>query len=518
MIMAADRPAKAGKIVYLRPLGRAAASQLSAYQAARTDPNRHNWQRTVPRSADADILPDREALVSRSRDAVRNDPLAGRAIGSLTSNVISTGPTPQAILDHRLLGLDPQEARDLRNEQEAAFKLWAEECDASGRLAFGAFCALTYRGEKQSGEALTQFAFLPDPGRVSPLALYAIEPDRLASPGGKYANPAIRDGVELGPWDRPEAYYIREAAPADWFLSRRGNPLRFIRIPARDSAGRPLILHNYHVDRASQSRGVPALAPVLTRLKDLSDYLEAEIQGAVAAGSVVWAKTTELPEDSDEYSADGLDTTDERGTYLEDIEPLSVYNLAPGEKLDLLSSDRPGSSFASFVAEIKRTIAAGLHLPYELLTADFSQANYSNMRGALLEARRFFEMEQADFIAGFCVPVWRRIMEDLYLRGRWGSRIAPDRFYANPRAWLDVRFLPRGWEWVDPKNDAGAAEISLRNRLTTHRRLFAGRGEDAEEQIAIMAEERDLFAEANLAYPLPQSLPQPVADPEETPE
>ena len=515
MILSADPPATAAKVVQLRPSRTQRLIHMSAYQAAQYDPSRHNWQRGIPRSADADTLPEREALVSRSRDAVRNDPTALRAITSKVSNVISTGPVPQAALNWRALGISQEQAREIRAEQEAAWALWAEECDASGRLPYGGFCQLTYRTQEVSGESLTQFATIDQPGRISPLALYAIDPDRLASPGGKFANPKIRDGIELGEWDRPLAYYIREAHPADLYVAPRGNPRQVNRIAASDPQGRPLILHLYHVDRAAQSRGVPTLSPVLTRLKDLSDYLEAEIQSMIAAGSVVWSKTTELPDDPDYFGADGLDATDERGTYLEDIEPLSVYNLRPGETMNLHSSDRPGNNFEAFVKSIKRVIAAGVNQPYELISADFSDANYSNLRGALLEARRYFQMDQHDFINRWCKAVWRRVMEDLYLRGLWGKSIPPARFYANPRAWLAVIFLPVGWSWVDPRNEAISAEIELRNRLTTHRRIFAARGEDAEEQFEIMAEERDILDGLDLPYPLPAQNPIGPDEPEE---
>ena len=72
-------------------------------------------------------------------------------------------------------------------------------------------------------------------------------------------------------------------------------------------------------------------------------------------------------------------------------------------------------------------IAAGYRVPYELLTGDLSQVNYSSLRGGLVEFRRMVDALQWQLvIPGFCESVWRWFQIFLKSWGRMGCRIDPE--------------------------------------------------------------------------------------------
>ena len=61
-------------------------------------------------------------------------------------------------------------------------------------------------------------------------------------------------------------------------------------------------------------------------------------------------------------------------------------------------------------------------MPYELLTGDLSQVNYSSLRGGLVEFRRMVDALQWQLvIPGFCEPVWRWFTE-----AAWVASLIPN--------------------------------------------------------------------------------------------
>ncbi|NKF15295.1 phage portal protein, partial [Rhizobium phaseoli] len=71
-------------------------------------------------------------------------------------------------------------------------------------------------------------------------------------------------------------------------------------------------------------------------------------------------------------------------------------------------------------------IAAGFRVPYELLTGDLSQVNYSSIRAGLVEFRRMIGAVQWQlFIPMFCQPVWDWFCEAAWAAGQLPSPQIP---------------------------------------------------------------------------------------------
>ncbi len=171
-----------------------------AYEGAKPGRRTEGW--IAPGTgANAELGPALSRLRARSRDLVRNNPYAAKAVQALVSNMVGTGLMPRArTSDGGLTG--------------EADRLWAQfaaECDADGLTDFAGLQALIVRALVESGEVLVRLRprRLSD-GLVVPLQLQVLEPDHLDAgrseelPGGGY----ILQGVEFDPIGRRVAYWL----------------------------------------------------------------------------------------------------------------------------------------------------------------------------------------------------------------------------------------------------------------------------------------------------------------------
>ena len=94
-----------------------------------------------------------------------------------------------------------------------------------------------------------------------------------------------------------------------------------------------------------------------------------------------------------------------------------------------------------------REVAAGLGVPYEIVTRRPTQVNFSSARVGLMEFRRRCEALQHNVIVfQFCRRVWRRFVTTEILSGRFD---APG-FEHDPEPYLAARWMPPRFPWVDP--------------------------------------------------------------------
>ena len=83
-----------------------------------------NWF-VSPASADEDTVADLETLRARSRDMVRNAPLATGAVNTVVMNVVGTGLSLLPRPDGEALGMTEEQADEWTPLVEREFRLWA---------------------------------------------------------------------------------------------------------------------------------------------------------------------------------------------------------------------------------------------------------------------------------------------------------------------------------------------------------------------------------------------------------
>ena len=149
---------------------RAAIATLArSYEGARLGRRAEGWV-VAGTSANAEIGTALVRLRDRSRDLVRNNPYAAKAVSAVVSNLVGTGILPRARCGDAAVN-------------ETADKLWArfaETCDADGLTDFSGLQALVVRAMVESGECLLRIRERRiEDGLPVPLQLQLLEPDHL---------------------------------------------------------------------------------------------------------------------------------------------------------------------------------------------------------------------------------------------------------------------------------------------------------------------------------------------------
>jgi len=430
-------------------------------------------------SADYDNLTDLVDLRDRSRDIIRNDALAAGIVLTFTTNVVGTGIKPQS----RFQSDDADFQSKFQEQAEIAWAKWVDYADAGERQNFYGLQSLIFQQTLENGEPFVLVTNdTKNKQRPYPLALHVIEADRINTPPDKTSDSNIRMGIELGPNGQEIAFHVRNTHPGDYdYNYKKTGSNNYMRIPAKQPNGRPAMMHFYKQTRAGQSRGVPLLSPVLGLFKDLSEYIEAElVANLMAACFGVFIKS-----ENPTLMADNYDQTNGRGQKEIYFEPGMVEYLGPGEEITSFMPQRPGAQFDSFVVRIIRSIGAAIGFPLELIAKDFSQTNYSSARAALLEARRVFQQWQAWLSSSFNQPIWEMVLEEAYLKGDLDAPGFYDNFYNYTKA----RWVPPGWQWVDPLKEVKAAVEALDNGIESLADVSAAQGKDWEETIEQKARE-----------------------------
>jgi lambda family phage portal protein len=457
--------------------------ELSQYRSADITQLRSSWLIFNESDATTPDLFELNNLRQRSRDAIRNDPVAAGAQDTLKINIVGTGLRPQSAIRAGILGVSEERAERLRNQAEVAFEKWKPFADAANRLDFDEMQFIALAKIIEDGEIIGIPTWANEGWRTYGRCLELLEADRLKTPS--HLSAKVKHGVETGGRGQPIAYHLTKTG------TKGIDKTEFNRVAARDKSGRPKVLHVFPSRRPGQMRGIPFFAPILTYFKDLADYLEAEIVAARVAACLAVFITK-----SDPMSAAlTMGTTDTTGANrYQSLEPGMIGYLQPGEAINSISPNRPGDTFAPFVEQLLRMIGVSLQLPYELLVKDFSKTNYSSARASLLEGRRSFTTWRKWFARKFCGPVWDLILEEAYLRGDFD---APD-FYKYREEYARVFWIGGGWGWVDPVKEVEASKAAISGNLSTLAEEAAGQGRDWEEILLQRKRERDMTSDLNL--------------------
>jgi len=180
------------------------------------------------------------------------------------------------------------------------------------------------------------------------------------------------------------------------------------------------------------------------------------------------------PEDN--LMGEGL--SDANGVALAGLEPGTLQILEPGEDIKFSAPADVGSSYAEFMRQQFRAVAAAMGITYEMLTGDLTQVNYSSIRAGLLEFRRRCEVIQHGVIVHqLCRPIWRAWMDQAVLEGS----LAFPGYSRRPREYQVAKWIPQGWQWVDPQKEFNAMKLAIRAGLTSRSEAISAYGYDAED-------------------------------------
>lgn len=484
-----------------------------------------NWQPGV-RDADGDTLRDLRNLRSRSRDLVRNSPIAAGAIETQVTHIVGSGLSLQSRIDADLLGLDETQAEAWQATAERRFRLWAASTysDAADELDFYETQALALRTQLESGDAFALLARVERPDWPFTLAVQLIEADRACNPNFAGDTATIAGGIERTQAGAPLAVHFCSHHPGAVIAGAVPGGMTWQRVTLRGaSSGRRNLLHLKQKLRPGQARGLPQLAPIIGTLKQMERYATAEIDAAVnAAAQALFVKMD--PEAFGElFDPEAQQAfVNQASNWDGSISSGRAVNLLPGESVESPDLGRPNPNFDPFMTAFMRYVGMGLNIPVEVLTKHF-QSSYSAARAALLDAWRAFSVRRAWLVSKLCQPVYEEWLADEVAAGRMS---APG-FFADPlirAAWCGAAWSGDGPGALDPLKEANAAGRRMELGLTTlAAETVAHNGGDWEQNHRQRVREVHERVEAGLEAPVAAvpggaSPVAPAVDPETAPE
>lgn len=435
------------------------------YVSGRTDRKSMQEFRPWPGSANEDINPGLSTIRARSRDLVRNAPLATGAVNTTVTGVIGSGLAAKPAPDRTFLGLSEDGADQWESRARKLWELWAEtaECDIEAELNFYDLEDLAFRSTLESGDALAVHRFVERPGSMFATRVQLVEADRISNPQHQIDSPQLTQGITVDSEGRTTGYWVQDGHPGDLRILGRGGNWTNVTTYSDTGMRRAWLL--FHKRRIGQRRGVPYLAPVIEPFKQLERYTEAELMGAlVAAMFTVFIKS----ERGSGPEISGIDGAEPGARGELSLGTGLVAELLEGESIETANPTRPNSQFDPFVTSIARQAGVALELPYELVIKHFS-SSYSASRAALLEAWRFFR-HRREWVAGhFCTPAYEAVMTESVSRG-WLD--APG-FFDDPlvrAAWLGVQWTGDSMPQLDPLKEVNAAAKRVEEGFSTRQR------------------------------------------------
>jgi len=453
------------------------------------------------RSADAEILPDKDSLDARALDLQRNDGYVHGAVQNHKDSIVGGFYRLNSKPNYKHLGLSEQWAEEFQEAIEARFGLASEspDCwfDAAGQMTFSEMIRLAIGTTMMSGESLGTVEWLKGQRRPFKTAIQMIDPIRLSNPYNDFNSPIWKKGIRFDRMGRAVEYAIRYTMPGDmWDFE---NQFRWKTIPARKPWGRKQVLHYFEPYRVGQSRGVSDLVSILKQSKMVGKYQDVVLQNAVLNATYAAAIESDMPSaDAFESIGGGEDPQQEwAANYLQSIaaytgssknmhiDGVKIPHMYPGTKLKLQNAGQPGGVGTGFEESLLRHLAAGLGLSYEEFSHDFTKTNYSSARAAMGETYKRLQGRKKAVADKFATDIFRLWFEEQLNSGAFDDVLpanAPN-FYEglNADAYCACSWIgaPRGQ--IDELKETQAAIARIDAGLSTYEKECARFGDDFRE-------------------------------------
>jgi lambda family phage portal protein len=464
------------------PLVMAEASPSPLFEAASISARMGEWGMSSA-GPTASLVGGLGALRTRARDLERNNPSVKGGIDSFVSNLVGTDISPNWNLDNQA---QKDELQQLWEDSQA-------EADFYGISDFYGTIEITARGMIRDGEQIARFHDVdPDMGLLVPLQVQLLEADHLdagyndVSPDGN----EIRFGIE---WKngRRRKYWLYADHPGENFL--RGSDLRRIPVDAAD------IAHVFRPLRAGQARGITWMAPIITKLREIDIYDDAEVvRKKVAAlwGGFIYSDTPV----NDRTAMGGTNKGTSNGVSSIELKPGTFPVLKNGMKIAFSDTADVGNNYQAFMRVQMRMIARGLGITYEQLTGDLEGVNYTSLRAGMIEFRRLCETIIArTLIFQYCRPWVNRWIRCAVLNGALQT-ISVSEYLKAPRTFHRVDWNLDGWDFTDPVKDRVAEQMDIRNGLETRGQKVSKRGNNIDKVDRQNAAEKKRAEELGLVY------------------
>ncbi|MFS7382239.1 phage portal protein [Rahnella inusitata] len=371
-------------------------------------------------------------------------------------------------LEERIVGargivVDPQPilktglvADDLSKQIRAAWAEWSISPDVTGQFTRPVLERLMARTWLRDGEVFGQMVRGSAQGLTPtaniPFWVEALEPDYIPlemSDTGR----GICQGIYLNSWGCPTKYVVYKN------LVTSGVALGNTKEIAADG-----MMHLKFMRRLHQVRGNSLLSGILIRLSALKEYEDSELTAArIAAALGMYVKKG----DGQTYSDEGND----KGTRELNIEPGMLFDeLAPGEEIGMIKSDRPNPNLETFRNGQLRAVAAGSRSSFSSISRNYN-GTYSSQRQELVESFEGYGILQDAFIAAVTRPMYRSWLQMAITAGV--INVPPD---VDTATLFNAVYSGPVMPWIDPMKEANSWRVLLRGGAATEGDWIRARG------------------------------------------
>lgn len=492
-----------------------------AYEAAsQFDRSLATWHPAI-QSADADILPDKDLSDARAIDMTRNDAFALSGVSLHRDNIVGSQFMLNAKPKLKALGLDETWGTEFSEEVEAKFGLWAESFnnwpDAARRNTLTSMVRLAVGVYLKGGEVLATAEWSRDTDRPYRTAIQMIALDRLSNPSDQvYDMERTRGGVRLNSAGAPLGYYIRDASRGGMWDWKKSVSWSYVR--ARNSFGRPQVIHIMEQDRPGQTRGVSQLSAALKEMRITKRFRDITLQNAVVNASFAAAIESELPSAQVFEALGGGDVGSSIVNYAQQflgaisayagnarnmqIDGVKIPHLMPGTKLNMLPMGNPGGVGGEFEQSLLRYLAADLGVSYEQLSKDYSETNYSSARAGMTETWKFMQSRKRMVADRFATMVFRLWFEEAVNMGEittMNARSVPNMYDGlNMEAFCECDWIGASRGQIDELKETQAAILRIKNRLSTYEEEIGRMGKDWRPMFQQIAREQGVMKELEI--------------------
>ncbi len=463
------------------------SKRTELYAGAKTTRLTGGWTVVNPNVNDL-IGASSPIIRARVRQLIRDFPYLARAANIMVDYSIGPG----IIFQSKCKG--PSGKLDKRRSQmiEDAMSWWMDEADASGKLHFYEIMRLTKRQDLESGEFLLAKTYPKDSSRYIPFALQVYEADWLTGAHDNYGAGGIGMSANPGATETRQGIEYEKLTgrvTGYWFLDPTyGGQETYV--PAAQ------VIHGFETLRPQQLRGISAFAPGVLVARDLSDYMDAEIDTAKMA-----AKYLAFVDSGDPEFRQGLlgatgTNTDGTSQKIEEMQNAIIEYLRPGEKITIASHNRPGQTFAPFVRLILTMLSITTGAPYELISGDYQGLNFSTARIVRNDFSQQLRPISVRHIRQFALP---SITTALDMAVMSGKLILPG-YWQDPRRYQESEWQPPGMEAVDPLREAKSQIEAIGYGLKSPQEVARERGRDLEDIYAEIKAAKELAKEMGLEF------------------
>lgn len=264
------------------------------------------------------------------------------------------------------------------------------------------------------------------------------------------------------------------------------------------------ILHWKPVAKIHSPRGIPLLWQVAALASNTNSFgITASKNAEIVSKRVAVIERQDeavpqwdggKPAEEDEEETDGNNNNNDdnnanvAGQYSDDLE-MSIATPPAGTKIEVGGAQFP-QDVETFLRPFLQQIAASIGLSAHALSGDTKSINFSAGRLGRLEQDQTMSQLHRNMVSTVLQPLWMKFVYRWYLQNQNGSTVnlsKEDIRYYTSLEWRSPALVP-----TDPKAQAQADDLNLKNKITSHRQIIESMGLDYDTIVDEIKEAEEL--------------------------